>query len=219
LREITRHADLLVAADSGLVAAEEAGLKPDWIVGDMDSLAGNISNGNTTPIENSASLRGLERLAKYPPEKVIHYPHDKDFSDTELAIALLEEKGCAEIWLAGGGGRVEAAGRNRIDHVFAICSLFERENPPARWFTSNEEIRCLKEGKTLSMTLPSGSLVSLFPLGAGPWAAESSGLKWPLDGLAWERGRFSLSNAAETGPFEIRSKKGRFLAVFAILPF
>jgi len=191
LREIAAQADLLTAADSGLVAAEEAGLSLDWVLGDMDSL------------DDPA------RLAKYPGERVIRYPREKDFTDTELAIALLREKGCDEIWLAGGGG-------GRTDHLFAIFSLFERAEPPDRWFTANEEIRCLREGRALEAALPSGSLVSVFPLGAGPWAAESSCLKWPLDGIAWERGGLGLSNVAAAGPFRIRSVQGRFLVIWAL---
>jgi thiamine pyrophosphokinase len=149
------------------------------------------------------------RLEKYPPERVIRYPAEKDFTDTELAIALLREKGCDEIWLAGGGG-------GRTDHLFAIRSLFERVEPPDRWFTANEEIRCLREGRTLNAELPPASLVSVFPLGAGPWEAESSGLKWPLDGLSWERGGLGLSNVATEGPFRIRSVQGHFMVIWGV---
>ena len=191
LREIARQADLLAAADSGLIAAEAAGLKPDWILGDMDS------------------LDDPRRLEKYPPDRVLRYPPEKDSTDTELAVALLREKGCDEIWLAGGGG-------GRTDHLLAICALFERDPPPDRWFTANEEIRCLKEGSTLNVSLPPGSRLSLLPLCSGPWEAESSGLKWPLDGLTWKKGGIGLSNMAVDRHFEIRSKKGRFLAIWEV---
>ena len=194
LRKIAEGADLLVAADSGLIAAEEAGLRVDWIVGDMDSLGAADSRG----------ANNLYRLDKYPPDRVLRFPPDKDLSDTELAFNLLSEKGCDEIWLAGGGG-------GRIDHLFAIRSLFEREKPPALWFPGNAEIRCIKEGQTLSLKIPPGSLVSVFPSGEGPWEAESFGLKWPLNGLLWKRGSFGLSNVAVNGSFEIRSVRGRFL--------
>ena len=189
LREIARGADLLVAADSGLVAADNTGLSLDWVVGDMDS--------QDDPV----------RLEKYPPGRVIRYPREKDFTDTELALALLREKGCDEVWIAGGGG-------GRIDHLFAIFSLFEKEDPPDRWFTAHEEIRCLKEGRALDATLPPGSLVSVFPVGLGPWEAESEGLKWPLGGIAWERGGLGLSNVA-AGAFRIRPVRGRFLVMWA----
>ena len=198
IKEIARDADLLVAADCGLIACEEAGLAPDWIVGDMDSVAGEA--GPARP----------PRLEKYPPERVIRYPRDKDHTDTELAINLLREKGCGEIWLSGGGG-------GRTDHLFAVRSLFERENPPQRWFTHNEEIRCLGEGCSLRESRVRGSLVSVFPLGTGQWAAESSSLKWPLDGLTWERGSFGLSNEVMDSPFEIRSVRGRFMVIMPMI--
>ena len=144
LKIIALDADILAAADSGLVAAEEAGLKVHWVLGDMDSLDDPL------------------RLDKYPPEQVLRFPPDKDFTDTELAFNLLREKGCGEIRIAGGGG-------GRTDHLFAVRSLFERENPPRIWYTANEEICCLTEETPLEKHLPKESLVSVFPLGSGPW--------------------------------------------------
>ncbi|MDR1400411.1 MAG: thiamine diphosphokinase [Treponema sp.] len=187
-RQETRRSLLVVAADSGLIAAEAAGIAPDWIVGDMDSL------------DTQA------RLARYPPERVIRYPVDKDYTDTELALALLWEQGAQEIWLIGGGG-------GRLDHLFAIRTLFERERCPDRWITRNADSHCLREQQQMSLSLPRGSLVSLFPLGEGPWNVRSLGLKWPLDGLRWDRGFFSLSNVAETGDISVYVDTGRFLVI------
>ena len=192
LKKLAKLADLIVAADSGLAACEEAGIAPDWIVGDMDS------------------LDNLKRLEKSPAERVIRHPGDKDFSDTELALSLLWEKGCGEVWLAGGGG-------GRTDHLLAIRSIFERQKAPDRWFTAGEEIFCLKEGQTRCVEAAIGSIVSVFPLGLGPWQAESRGLKWPLSGVAWKTGGFSLSNVAQEAPFEIKSEKGDFLVIMGIV--
>jgi len=203
LREIARGADVLAAADSGLIIMEEAGLRPHWIVGDMDSLACETSRACGT------NRSDPDRLDKYPVEIILRFPMDKDLTDTELALNLLKEKGCTEIWIAGGGG-------GRIDHLFAIRDLFEREECPDRWFPGKEEVRCLKAGEFLNKTLPEASLVSVFPVGEGPWQAESSGLKWPLAGLAWKKGNFGLSNVASGGSFEIRSVRGRFLVVMPI---
>jgi thiamine pyrophosphokinase len=191
LEKLAKPADMIAAADSGLAACEEAGITPDWIVGDMDS------------------LDDLKRLEKYPTERVIRHRSDKDFSDTELALSLLWEKGCGEVWLSGGGG-------GRTDHLLAIRSLFERQQAPDRWFTAGEEIFRLKEGQTRCVDAPIGGVVSVFALGAGPWQAESKGLKWPLNGVAWESGGFSLSNVAQEAPFEIRAKKGNFLVIVVI---
>jgi thiamine pyrophosphokinase len=190
---------LLVAADSGLLLAESAGLRPDWVVGDMDSLGGD------------------ERLREYPPERVIRYATAKDHTDTELALALLWEKGCNEAWIAGGGG-------GRIAHIFGIRDLFERERFPRRWITAAEDIYCVDKAAcggpesggataSLSLTLKQGNVVSVFPLGDKPWKAESTGLKWPLDNVHWERGLYGLSNVALTPEMSISAAQGRFMVV------
>jgi thiamine pyrophosphokinase len=190
---------LLVAADSGLLLAEAAGLKPDWIIGDMDSL------------DNE------ERLRSYPPGRVIRHATDKDFTDTELALALLWEKGCVEAWIVGGGG-------GRIAHLFGIRDLFERERFPRRWITASEDIYCIDKAAcggpdacgaiaNLNLTLKQGNLVSVFPLGGGPWKAESTGLKWPLDNVCWERGLYGLSNVAFAPEIAVNVIQGRFMII------
>jgi thiamine pyrophosphokinase len=189
---LAKEADLTVAADSGLMSAENAGLRPDWIVGDMDS------------------LDDIARLGKYPPSRVLRFPVDKDFTDTELAIDLLWEKGCRDVAIAGGGG-------GRLDHILAIAALFERERAPKRWFTAREEI-FLVSGEFNHHAEKNGR-ISVFPLGNAPWEVCSSGLKWPLDAPSasamWKRGFFGLSNVAETGLFTIKVSAGRFLIVIS----
>jgi thiamine pyrophosphokinase len=211
---------LIAAADSGLLSAEAAGIRPDWIVGDMDS----IGLRDSTTDGNPDSVRGL---AAYRPEQILRYPADKDYTDTELAVSLLREKGCRRIWIAGGGG-------GRIDHLFAIRSLFEREQPPERWITSREDIRCLQSPGALECTLAgttreipavrcrpqtgseSPRPISVFPLGEGPWKAASRGLKWALAGLVWDRGFFGLSNEAPDGAFTICAEKGNFMVILPL---
>ena len=179
---------LTLAADSGLLAAEAAGLRPDWVVGDMDSL------GDET------------RLLSYPAHRVIRHPADKDHTDTELALSLLWEKGCGDVWIIGGGG-------GRIAHTFAIRDIFERERFPRRWITAREDIRCIEARDSLTAALEPGDAVSVFPLAAGPWKAESAGLKWPLDNVRWERGLYGLSNVALEREIAIRATQGRFMIV------
>ena len=185
---------LITAADSGLAAAREAGLPPDWIIGDMDSIGDDSS------------------FSAMPPERVIRYEHDKDYTDTELAFLFAFENGCDEIWIIGGGG-------GRIDHLFAIRSLFERDVFPLRWITDAADIRCMDEAaqNELSLVLQKGAVVSVFPLGSGPWEAESEGLKWPLSGLPWDRGFFGLSNVAQDGEFSVKARAGRFMLILPLL--
>ena len=183
---LAADADIIAAADSGLARAENAGLHPDWIIGDMDSLDDET------------------RLEAYPAGRVIRFPADKDFTDTELAVDLLFEKGCDEVTLAGGGG-------GRLDHTLAIAALFEREHYPSRWFTGREEIYVVSN--EFHGNIKKTDAISVFPLGTGPWKAQSSGLKWPLAPVVWRRGFFGISNVAETEAVTIKALSGRFLAL------
>ncbi|MDR1908366.1 MAG: thiamine diphosphokinase [Spirochaetaceae bacterium] len=186
---------LIVAADSGLHAAEAAGVSPEWIIGDMDS------------VDFDRDPRALER---YPPERVLRYPHAKDYTDTELALSLLRERGCTGIWLLGGGG-------GRTDHLLALASLFERREKPERWFTAREEIRSLDPGEEALLNPAPRGPVSVFPLGTGPWKAESGGLRWPLGEAPWRRGFFGISNEALPGaPLRVRALEGSFLVLFPL---
>jgi thiamine pyrophosphokinase len=195
---------LVAAADSGLIAAEQAGAEIAWITGDMDS------------------LEDLCRLERYPPDRVIRHPPDKDYTDTELALKLLADQGCGKIWLLGGGG-------GRADHLLALVSLFEGRKKPERWLTAREDIRPLDAGETADFTLRGRTgPVSVFPRGRGPWQLESRGLRWPLDAVPWRRGRFSISNecvvasagapsgdAASCG-FFLRAVRGSFLVLLPL---
>jgi thiamine pyrophosphokinase len=197
-RILAQDVDIIVAADLGLQMAEHAGIRPDWIVGDMDS------------------LDSLKRLEKYPAERGLRFPKDKDYTDTEHALNLLWEKGCTRVALIGGGG-------GRLDHLLAIRSLFEREKYPDRWVTRAEEVYCLDSssdsgganvsGDELNLDMPKGSMVSIFPLGDGYWEAESSGLRWPLNSLSWNRGSFGISNRTVKETFSIRVIRGRFMII------
>jgi thiamine pyrophosphokinase len=187
-RKTAGAAPVIAAADSGLLLAEAAGIRPHWIAGDMDSLPDAV-----------------QRLSAYPPQAVLRYPADKDYTDAELALSLLREQGCVRVWIIGGGG-------GRTDHLFAVRSLFERPNPPERWLTAAEDIRCAESPAVLTLAAPDGP-VSVFPLGDGPWEAESAGLRWPLAGLPWERGFFGVSNEAPAGRFTVTAKQGRFMVI------
>lgn len=189
------HVDVVVAADSGLQAAELWGIRVDWIVGDMDSL----------------DDRG--RLGKYPADRVLEHPQAKDATDTELALDLLRRLGCDDLTIVGGGG-------GRLDHALALAALFDRKDGPDRWITAREDVRLADADRNglVAADLPPGSLVSVFPAGGGPWEAASEGLRWPLPGLPWERGFFGISNEATGGRVEVRALRGRFLVVLPLLP-
>lgn len=203
LRNLAAAADLVIAADSGLSIALDAGLRVDHAIGDMDSLA------------DPSLLAGL------PPDRVHRHPPEKDYTDTELAIALAWKLGADRVALAGGGG-------GRLDHLLAIRALFDRARAPDEWHTALESAYLVRPGASLDGRTDPGALVSVFPCFSGEGAAgaaatmagaattmagaaapsagmESEGLAWGLRGLAWGPGDYGVSNRCPSGSFRVRA--------------
>ena len=186
LSECARGVGFVVAADSGLDSCVAAGVVPDLVVGDMDSLS------------DPGLLRG------FPSERVLLFPRDKDETDTEIGLRILHERGWGHVTIAGGAG-------GRIDHLLGVAGLFERDAPPARWITGREDL-LLVSGEAVFPGW-AGSTVSVFPVGDRAAELHSEGLKWPLDGLELRRGFCGISNVAEADPVLIRVGFGKLLVV------
>jgi thiamine pyrophosphokinase len=96
IQAVAGRADLVVAADGGARYALDAGLIPDLIVGDMDSLGEDLAQ--------EAEKRGAS-LERHPPRK--------DKMDGHLAVLAAGERGATEAdFLCATGGKPGA--------VFAI---------------------------------------------------------------------------------------------------
>jgi thiamine pyrophosphokinase len=189
LKKLAVNAGMIVGADSGLSRILAAGLVPDFVVGDFDSLA------------DSRILLGI------PAEKVFHFPVDKDFTDTELAIQLAERQGADGVVLAGGGG-------GRLDHTLAMYSLFKRKARILSWHTAIESVYSIPQGVTAWFTGPIGMTVSIFPLHGKARDMSSEGLAWPLAGLVWEEGQFGISNRTTIPEVSISSGSIDLLVIF-----
>ena len=186
LNKLLKKDDLVCAADSGLDMALAAGIRPDGIVGDMDSLS-------DTSLLDSFSADIVE----------IH-PVDKDETDTELGIAWLRARGGSPLIIIGGG-------EGRLDHTLALKALCGRNNPPDAWFTAREMILGL-EGYSEILGIP-GSPVSFVAAGSGPWRVESEGLQWELGSVDWDVDSISLSNRFISKSIKVSVHEGRLLMI------
>lgn len=183
-------AQLIVAADSGLETAHRYGVRAHVVVGDFDSLSDETL------------------LAEYGEEEVRRFASAKDDTDTEIGLRVAWESGADEVVLIGGGG-------GRLDHLLAIVTLFEREPRPSVWITANEVVRPIDDS-IVERGSP-GTLVSFFPLGCEQCRMESSGLKWPLDELAWSRGDAGVSNEFTGHEVRVTMIEGRLLMTLPLL--
>ncbi len=180
------EAEIVIAADSGYDTAVGMGVKPDIVIGDMDS----ITNKNN--------------LKEYSEGNVLEFSKDKDETDTELGIQYLKAHQFNEIVIIGGGG-------GRMDHFLAILLLFDREFSPDIWYTHNTRFK--KIAGSCIVHSRKGQLVSFFPTGSGVCRMKSKGLKWPLNGLEWSRGDMGISNITTEDPFLVEMLEGRLIMI------
>ncbi|MBN1319776.1 MAG: thiamine diphosphokinase [Thermoleophilia bacterium] len=172
------RADLLVAADGGAEALARAGLEPDVLVGDMDSIS--------AAMRASLEERGVE---------MVLLRKAKDETDTEAALRLAVDRGADAITVYGG------LGGPRLDHL--VANLFLLSSPwladvGVRMVDDLHEAFLVKGDVVFGGER--GDLVSLLPLTREVQDVRTEGLLYPLVGepLAQSATR-GVSNAM-TGP-------------------
>jgi thiamine pyrophosphokinase len=175
----------VVAADSGLTAADRWGIVPDLIVGDMDSVEPSL-------------------LARYCGTPIERHPPEKDQTDTEIGLSRLWGQGFNRVTIAGGDG-------GRIDHFIGILRIFERVRYPKRWILKEYSVEVIDDDAEISCEV--GEELSFFPSGALPCRSETTGLKWELNGLEWGPGDVGISNVCVDPLITIRILSGRLLMV------
>ncbi len=172
----------LVAADGGANMAASAGLVPEYVIGDYDSVS-------------------AEALAGLPPDRQIRIA-DQDTTDFEKCLALLSAPLVLGLGFMGP----------RSDHTLAALGALVRFSAVPCILIGEEEVifACPPH---LTLDLPAGLRFSLFPL--RPVTGTSTGLRWPIDGLALAPdGRVGTSNET-TGPVSL-CLSGR--GMLALLP-
>lgn len=135
------RSDLVIAADSGLAAFDDAGLVPDWLVGDMDSVSPQIK------------VRYAGRVRERRLNCI------KDDTDGVDALDMAIAAGATEITLLGALG-------GRLDHALANLMLLVRAH--GRGVCAeilSETVRIVRVDQKAVLTGAKGDTVSLVPLG------------------------------------------------------
>jgi thiamine pyrophosphokinase len=164
IRHIAGSADLVVAADGGARYALEAGVVPDLVVGDMDSLGEDLSR----EVERRGAL--LER-----------YPVRKDKMDGHLAVLAARERGATAVdllcALGGGLGALFAA-----PHILLAA---ERIGLHSTVVADRGRIFVVEAGSRTVQGRPQDS-ISVFPLSGPATGVTLEGMEYPLEnaGLA-----------------------------------
>jgi thiamine pyrophosphokinase len=166
LRRVAGRADLIVAADGGARYALEAGVVPDLVVGDMDSLGEELA-------------REVERRGP----SLERHPVRKDKMDGQLAVLAARERGAtvADLLCAVGG---------RPGALFAVPHILlaaERIGLRSTVVADREWMFVIEAGSKTVQGDPQDS-VSIFPL-SGPAAGITlEGMEYPLENASLEPG-------------------------------
>lgn len=161
-RNLLEHSDYIVCVNGGTAHALALNLKPDLVVGDLDSLA-------------KTDLSKVEQIGS----RVVQYPAAKDKSDLELALDLAVKMKPSRLMIFG------ALGGSRIDHGFINLLLLKiplEQGIPAMIIDENHVIQ-LTDSK-LEIDGETGDYVSLFPLTEKVCGVCTTGLKYPLQNEA-----------------------------------
>lgn len=154
--------DLVIAADSGLDAALAVGLKPDLLIGDLDSI----------------SAAGLAWAGEHTVEIETH-PPDKDDTDTALALRSVVARGCRHLTL------LSPAGTDRFDHLLGtLAALGEPALGSCESITAwvgSTAVHVVHQAHQLSIEVPVGAVFSLLAAHGPCTGVTLSGAQWPLE--------------------------------------
>jgi thiamine pyrophosphokinase len=166
LRSVAGRADLVIAADGGARYALQAGVVPDLVVGDMDSLGEELAR----EVERRGT--SLER-----------HPLRKDKMDGQLAVLAARERGAtvADLLCAVGG---------RPGALFAVPHILlaaERIGLRSTVVADRGQMFVVEAGYRMVEGVQEDS-ISIFPL-SGPAAGVTlEGMEYPLENASLEHG-------------------------------
>ena len=149
----------VVAADGGFDHARAAGLVPDLLVGDLDSIS---------PAGLAWAVANIQ---------VERHPADKTCTDTELALALAARRSPDHVLLVAGAG-------DRLDHALAALGALgapalEGVAQVAGWWGS-DHVRVARPGRPVTLEVAPGTTFSVLAAHGGCDGVTVTGARWPL---------------------------------------
>ncbi len=190
-RDLLRPDDLVIAADGGTHHALAAGVIPDVVIGDLDSLSPQAQ----AQVEANGS-------------QIIRFSPRKDETDLELALLHAACEGATEIIiLAALGGRLDQTIANLL-----LLAMPELREIDVR-VVEGAQTAFLIFDETLVTGRP-GDTVSLIPLGGDAVGVTTEGLEWPLQGETLHFGPArGVSNVLTAEQARVRVRQGLLLCV------
>lgn len=184
IQTLRKHASIFVCADGGANIAARLKLRPDLIIGDLDSLLATTRK-------------------RFPRARSIQID-DQNSTDLEKAITYLIAQGYDHIIVVGAEGK-------RLDHTVGNMGALAKfgDRVTISFHSDDGILRYVGSGTEFEAEL--GSTLSLIPL-THCGGITTHGLKYPLKNESLELGvRDGTSNCVISSPVRITVKSGRLL--------
>ena len=188
---LLNEADIILCADGGANYAYAMGIIPAYIVGDMDSI--------------------LPRVMDYYKEQGVkfqRYPQRKDFTDTQLILALAEELNADEIVFLGSLGK-------RLDHTLSnlYCGGELALKGRKVWHcTENYSAYLVNQEITISGEV--GDIVSVLALTDQAKGVYEEGFEYPLQNVILKKWNpYAISNVLAENEGVIKVREGLLLVI------
>ena len=152
--------DKIIAADKGVQYAIQLGVKPDFILGDFDSLG----------------EKWKKKMEQWQ-VPILTFPPEKDYTDTHLAIEYAIEQGAEEITLLGATG-------TRLDHTWANIGLLQlamKKGVHAHIVDKHNRITMICEKTVIKREDAFGDFISLIPYTEKVTGITLTGFYYPLE--------------------------------------
>lgn len=182
-RRLARSADYIVAADGGANAARQLGIRPQTIVGDLDSV-------RTTTI------------SRFPDALVVRIRR-QDNTDLEKALDFIAAQRVRRVTISGITGK-------RIDFTLANFSVLWRYTSRLDLTIAGDGWMAFPVRGRIVLKARKGTTVSIVPFGRCE-GVTLSGLKYPLRNASLKIGDIGVSNVAVRSAFSVKLRRGHIL--------
>ena len=182
--------DFHIAADGGANFLKSHSLKPNIIIGDLDSLDKDIFKETSS--------------------EAILFEEEQQTNDADKAVRYSLEKGAKTVHLLGAAGKRQDQFLANLEVMYKYSSQLE-----IILWTETELMKfiCGRWEEALALE----TIVSLLPVFGGASGVTTTGLAYPLEKQKLEPGKIpsGVSNLVSSSPVVIDIKEGKLLLVLS----